>query len=1142
MMKNMRRKSLARAIMLVTSAGLAAPGFLYAADVDVIEEVVVTGSRIKTNADSAQPVTSFGAESFTRAGQGDIAEVLNDSPSLLASVTSANSLDSGANNLGDGSVNNIGGSALNLRGMGIERTLTLVNGRRHVAGIEGTSAVDVSTIPTGLIKRVDILSGGASAIYGADAVTGVVNFILKDDYEGFEVSAETGQAAADSYGTRRISLLGGLNFDDGRGNITVSLQFDQDDGLLFGDRDSLRNNGLSNDDANPALRFQGGDISSGNTPNLAAYYDFATTGLFNSGLRIPTADAFASDYEAQFGTAPALTGAELALFDRAATAPPRAILPGRTFNITSPYGVVALGDFGLEVPLGAEPDLNGNGQSDCLDSFTGYNSSLDGAASFGVAGGCWVIGADGELAPYNDGLIAGSFNHFGASDSFIRPNRRHAIPEKDQFSIDINGHYDVSDKMTAFWETKYVNVENRVFEQAHNFTDMLYGAPDNPYLPAQLAAFANNSGVSFIDGFPGGLHVSRDSDDWGDNLTTSGREVFRIVTGLEGSIGDIEYEVALNYGKFERNMVDREEVIPDRFFAAIDAVTDPGTGNVVCRSDLDAGAYPQTTPFNIPQFVGGATPSSFFTFTPGDGQCAPMNIWGGRGAMSQASIDFVTFDREVNEEIEQFVFSAFISGDSNSFFTLPGGPMAYSAGIEYREEDTAQNFGAFDQGILPVSGVTFDGQTFAAGDLVGDYSEAKSLGPVPATRLVNSSSSYDFLDYYVEINAPLLSAAFMAEELTLEAAYRRSDNSEFGTNDTYKLGGVWAPVDDVQFRYTLSEATRVPNLFELFSPEQGARFRPADPCDAINIGTSASPANRQANCVTDLQANGVSSDNIFAADGSYAFEDPLSAGFPGAVGGNANLKPEVAETQSFGIVLQPSFVPGLALTVDYITIDIENAIVAVSAQNIVDRCYDSGSLDNAFCPLISRNDSTASAQSGGLDFIRQVQLNFGAAEYEGYDYSVSYGFDLMNYAISTSVNYTDVRKLDFIEQGSPGQDDSVDTELGEMRRPAESGTASIGVSRGAGAITWSTSYLGQQTLAFEDGVEVETAFANYGAAAFTDNSTFIHDVRASYDWDNLTFFGGISNVTDETAFITERAYPVSPVGRYGFLGLSYKVI
>ena len=118
-------------------------------------------------------------------------------------MTAANSLDSAAANLGD--ANNIGGSALNLRGLGTERTLTLVNGRRHVPGIEGTAAVDISTIPSGLIERVEILSGGASAVYGSDALTGVVNFILKDDFEGFELNAQGGRA--DDYGSEKIGLL-----------------------------------------------------------------------------------------------------------------------------------------------------------------------------------------------------------------------------------------------------------------------------------------------------------------------------------------------------------------------------------------------------------------------------------------------------------------------------------------------------------------------------------------------------------------------------------------------------------------------------------------------------------------------------------------------------------------------------------------------------------------------------------------------------------------------------------------------------------------------------------------------------------------------------------------------------------------------
>ena len=1105
---------------------------------ETLEEIVVTGSRIKSNASSPQPISTFSSEDLTMGGKGDIAEILNDSPALLSSITAANSLDNGANNLDDGSVNNIGGSALDLRGLGSERTLTLVNGRRHVAGIEGTAAVDPSTIPTGLVERVEILSGGASAVYGADAVTGVVNFILKDDYEGFEISAETGFGDG-SYNENRVSMLGGLNFSDGRGNITVSVQYEKLDGLLFGDRDFLADNGLADDDQNPALRFQQGEIT-GATPNLQSFYDFNTTGRFPWGLRIPDQATFVADYTAEFGSAPTLTAEEVALFDRAASAPPRAILPGRTFNITSPYGVIALGDFGVDVPLGSEPDVDGDGTSDCLQSFTGYNSSLDGASSFGIAGGCWVLDENGTPRPYTDGMVAGSFNHFGASDSYIRPNRRHAVPEEEKYNINVIGHFDFTDSVTAFWEAKYVYAESEIFEQYHGFTDLLYGAPDNPYLPPELAAAITGTGLGF-GGIDGGLHISRDSDDWGDNVTTNERETFRFVGGLEGSFADMDYELSVNWGKYERNSVDREDIIMDRFFAAIDVATDPATGNPVCRSDLDPTAYPRTTPFNIPQFVGGGNRGSFFTFVPGDGQCQPMNIWGGRGAMSQASIDFVTYDREVSEEIEQFVVAGFLSGDSESFINLPGGPLEWVVGFEYREEESAQTFGDLDQGILPVSGVTFDGQAFSAGDWVGDFSDAKSLGPVPSTRLLSGASSYDFFDYYVEVQAPLLSGATLAEELTFEAAYRQSDNSEFGSNDTYKAGAVWAPVPDMQFRYTYSEATRVPNLFELFSPEQGARFRPADPCDAINIETAPDPALREANCVADLAANGVPNGNVFDSQGNYAFEDPLSAGFPGAVGGNPNLEPETAETESFGIILTPSGIPGLTLSADYISIEIEDAITSVSSQNIVNRCYDSPTISNEFCALISRNDDPTSAQSGGLDFVRQVQLNFGAAIYRGFDYSVEYAFDAMDVNFLATVGYTLVKDLDLIEPGSPGQEDSVDTELGEMRRPREAGRITLSAFRGPYSLTWNTQFLSRQTLAYEDGVEIETAFDNYGSAASTEISTFIHDVRGTFTMDNFLFYGGVSNVGDEKPYASERAYPVSAIGRYAYLGLTYKL-
>ena len=1096
---------------------------------EIIEEVVVTGSRIATsNETSSQPLLSISSDALTNSGQFDLSEVLNDTPSLTSSITATNSIDATASNV-DGT-NNFGGAALDLRGLGYKRTLTLVNGRRHVAGIEGTASVDITTIPAALVDRVDVLSGGASAVYGSDALTGVVNFVLKEDFEGLEFSL---QAGADQYmdnSKNRLSLVGGRNFADGRGNITFALQVDQDNGLLMGDRGFLADQNIYGDGNNPALRFQRGDISAGTTPALSQYYNYGNTGLYPWGLRIPSQETFAEIYESEFGSAPTLNAAEAALFAQAAAAPPRALLPGYTFSITSPYGVVALGDF----PLEGTPDLDGNGTADCLDSFTGYNSSLDGAGSFGAAGGCWVIAEDGSLGPYSDGLVSSSFNQFGASQSYIRPNDRHAIPETDAKSIDLIGHYDLTDRTTFFFEAKYNLQEINSIEQYHNFTDLLHGLPDNPYLPASLAALADNDGAGFA-GMDGGLQISRDSMDWGDNINTSTKETLRVVYGYRGDLTDtISYEASINYGQYSREAIDREEMIADRFFAAIDAVTDPATGEAVCRSSLDSTAYPKTTPFNIFQFTGGGTLGSFFTFTPGDGQCQPMNIWGGAGAMSQASIDFVTYDREIEEEIKQIVYSAFVTGDTTSMFELPGGAVDFAVGVEYRDEITRQTFGALDRGILPVSGTTSDGAAFSAGGWVGDVSNAQSLGPQPSTRLLSSNSSYDFLDYFIELKMPVIADVPGFYELNVDLAYRASDNSIFGDNDTYTYGVVYSPVADVRFRYTFSEATRVPNLFELFSPEQGARFRPDDPCASNNISSAEDSTLRQANCVIDLQANGVATTSIFDDAGNYIFEDPLSAGFPGAVGGNENLQPETGETTSYGVIFAPTFLDGLVLSVDYIEIDIADAIVSVSSQNIVNRCYDSPTLANDFCPLISRNDDPASAQSGGLDFLRQVQLNFGAAIYEGIDYTAAYDFAVGDIDIGASIKWTQVDTLDLIEQGG-----EVDNELGEMRRPEDSAIANISLTRGEYSVGWTTQYLGKQTLHYEDGVEIETAVENYGPDVFTDSTTLIHSLRASYATDGLSVFGGVNNLTDENPFKTERAYPVSPIGRYFYFGATF---
>jgi outer membrane receptor for ferrienterochelin and colicin len=140
-------------------------------------EIVVTGTRIRhKGAASATPTTVINAETIRKTGTRQIADLVNQMPAL---VISQSDQTSNANRDKDSlDQSHPGLNALDLRGLGTKRTLVLVNGRRHVPGAPGTSAVDISTIPAGLVDRIVVITGGASAQYGADAVAGVANFIL----------------------------------------------------------------------------------------------------------------------------------------------------------------------------------------------------------------------------------------------------------------------------------------------------------------------------------------------------------------------------------------------------------------------------------------------------------------------------------------------------------------------------------------------------------------------------------------------------------------------------------------------------------------------------------------------------------------------------------------------------------------------------------------------------------------------------------------------------------------------------------------------------------------------------------------------------------------------------------------------------
>lgn len=230
-----RSKFLGASVLALAMAGAGvsaaqAQAYSEADEAVSLGELVVTGTRLRRPSfQGTNPVSSVGAEAMANAGVTNVTDFLLDMPALVASTT----LQDNAN---AGDMRSSGVNFLDLRNLGVQRTLVLVNGRRHVAAsIEGAS-VDINSIPVALIERVDVLTGGASAIYGADGVTGVVNFVLKKDFEGLDIRAQYGNSEDGGGENSFVSVLAGHNTDDGRVNFTLGLEHNKTRRLAREDR------------------------------------------------------------------------------------------------------------------------------------------------------------------------------------------------------------------------------------------------------------------------------------------------------------------------------------------------------------------------------------------------------------------------------------------------------------------------------------------------------------------------------------------------------------------------------------------------------------------------------------------------------------------------------------------------------------------------------------------------------------------------------------------------------------------------------------------------------------------------------------------------------------------------------------------
>lgn len=594
--------------------------------------------------------------------------------------------------------------------------------------------------------------------------------------------------------------------------------------------------------------------------------------------------------------------------------------------------------------------------------------------------------------------------------------------------------------------------------------------------------------------------LSRDNFDLGIRGETNVRETWRGVIGVDGAISDnAKYDLSYVYGRNSASNTQTSNLIADRYFAALDAVRDPATGQIVCRSTL----FPND-PINPSNFGQAAS-----TFTPGaNSPCRPLSLFG-EGVATQAALDFVLADNTNRFRITQQVVSGNVSGDFDSLFKLPGGSLGFALGAEYRRETSSATPDALIQN----------------GSL-RDFSQQ----PV-------SGGKFDVKEIFAELNAPVLSDRPFFELLSFSAAVRLSDYSTAGETTTWNVGGVYAPVRDVRFRGSYSESVRAPNISELFDPLGGAFAFVTDPCDItrLNDGTSF----RQANCTALLSGLGLTPAEIAAFSPSTDAVNSTSR--RGLTGGNVNLTEETARTWTAGVAIQPSFLPRFSLTVDYFNIRIRGAVNTATATEIAELCVDQPTLNNAFCPNIFRSNAPGPGRGfvlgDGNDPAQRIGFiagpqNVAVLETSGVDFAARYAFEtakIGEFSFALVGSYLD--EYNFTPSiGADIEDDRLQDFNPKWR--------------GNFDVNWQLDNLGiNYTLVYQSATqrfEPEQLVANPDLADprfFESKELWDHNIRVTYDVnDQFTIFAGVNNLADQKPDFDDFNYPISGIGRFMYVG------
>jgi iron complex outermembrane receptor protein len=656
--------------------------------------------------------------------------------------------------------------------------------------------------------------------------------------------------------------------------------------------------------------------------------------------------------------------ADAEFFDPGSTTAGAASLMSVMMGVNSDDGRGNITLFGsyedMQSMIGKDRDTGACTLFGSADPFCGGSSNFrryNGTIGNGVAGTVFQE-LDGTIVPI-DFSRSDVFYNYGAVNHYQRPVER--------WNLGASGHYEITDNVEAYFDTTYMNnkTEAQIAESA-SFNRPFETNCDNPLLTGgagpngdgiMLGSItgtfdANGDFVSCLDYMAAGndpIDVqfinSHRNIEGGPRVSTYENSSWRAIFGFRGDINDdFAFDIFGQFSATEGTRISQNDLNYNRVQQAL-YIVDDGNGNPVCRDS--------------------------------SGGCVPWNIFernaDGTTAVTDEAAAFIAGVGIVTGETEQTVFGGTIEGD----FTNMGiqSPMA-------------------DAGLSGLIG--FEMREDKLGRLADDISKISGGRGLTGTggATLPIAGSIEVEEIFMEMSMPLITGKPMIQELGLTAGYRYSDYTTNGNGlsnsfdaDTYFAGISWAPNDEVRFRFNQAVAIRAPNVFDLYvgintglvelSPVNGD----GDQC------SGPTPVATQAQCA-----------NTGLSAAQYGSVDPSAAGqFNLITGGNPNLVAEEGETTTFGVVITPSMIENLSVSIDYFDIEVTDAIGSVPAQTSYDRCLTTG--DPAFCANVTRDTAGTlhllnEAPDGGLSGLSQQNVNVSTFATEGVDVNVTYMLDL----------------------------------------------------------------------------------------------------------------------------------------------------